>query len=66
MAGVASGSSENEERGFIPESIQVYKSLPVLWDVKSKEYNNRQREGERRCIPIPMPRRKRTERNQKL
>jgi hypothetical protein len=42
IAGVASGSTENEERAFILECIQVYKSLPALWDVKSKEYSNGQ------------------------
>ena len=43
MNGVASALSENEERGFILECVDVYKSLPALWDVKFKEYSNRQR-----------------------
>ena len=43
MAGVTSGSSRNGERGFVPECIQAYRSLPALWDVKAKEYSNRQK-----------------------
>ena len=42
MAGVASGSSKTEGRGFILESIEVHTSLPALWDVKYKEYSNMQ------------------------
>jgi hypothetical protein len=44
MADVESGSSKNEERGFIVECIKVYNSLPALWVVKSKEYSNCQKE----------------------
>jgi hypothetical protein len=33
MTGVVSGLSINKQRGFILECIEVYKSLPVLWDV---------------------------------
>ena len=56
MAGVTSGSSRNGERGFVPECIQAYRSLPALWDVKAKEYSNRQKS---------IPRSKQTGRNQK-
>jgi hypothetical protein len=43
MAGVANGAPKNEDRGFILEYIEVCISLPALWDVRSKEYSNRQK-----------------------
>jgi len=30
-----------EDRKFILECIEVYDSLPGLWNVKSKDYSNR-------------------------
>ena len=70
MAAVASGWTENEERGFILECVEVYKPLPAYCDVKSREYSNRQT---KRCmchfpwqIPIPIPRSKQKRRNQKM
>lgn len=35
-----------EERKFLSEFIDVYKSLPALWDSKSKTYYDRQRKAE--------------------
>jgi hypothetical protein len=49
MAGVATGSSENEKRGFILRCIQGYKSLPALWVVKSKEHRNHKKKKRRMC-----------------
>ncbi|XP_041377276.1 uncharacterized protein LOC121389692 [Gigantopelta aegis] len=33
--------SKEEERKFLLECIEVYRSLPALWKVKSKEYSDR-------------------------
>jgi hypothetical protein len=33
--------AKEEERKFILECIEVYHSLPALWNVKSKDYSNR-------------------------
>lgn len=30
-----------ESQNFILEFIEVYRSLPALWDIRSKEYANR-------------------------
>lgn len=30
-----------EEKNFILEFVEVYRSLPALWNVKGKEYSNR-------------------------
>lgn len=35
-----------EDRIFISEFIDVYHSLPALWDVKSKDYSNRFKKNE--------------------
>lgn len=32
---------EMEEKNFILEFIEVYRSLPALWQIKSKDYSNR-------------------------
>jgi hypothetical protein len=45
MSSVAS-SSEREERQFILECIEVYKTLPALRDIQSKEYSNRQKKND--------------------
>ena len=37
---------KNAEKGFILEFIEVYRSLPALWDVKCKDYCNRSKKGE--------------------
>jgi hypothetical protein len=34
-------TAKEDERKFILECIEVYHSLPALWDVKSKDYSNR-------------------------
>lgn len=33
--------AKTDEKRFILDFIDVYHSLPALWDVKSKDYNNR-------------------------
>jgi hypothetical protein len=33
--------TKEDERKFILECIEVYHSLPALWNVKSKDYSNR-------------------------
>jgi len=33
--------AKEEERKFILECIEVFHSLPALWNVKSKDYSNR-------------------------
>jgi len=33
--------AKEDERKFILECIEVYHSLPALWNVKSKDYSNR-------------------------
>jgi hypothetical protein len=33
--------SKEDERKFILECVEVYHSLPALWNVKSKDYSNR-------------------------
>jgi len=33
--------AKEDKRKFILECIEVYHSLPVLWNVKSKDYSNR-------------------------
>jgi hypothetical protein len=32
---------KKDERNFILECIEVYHSLPALWNVKSNDYSNR-------------------------
>jgi uncharacterized protein YfbU (UPF0304 family) len=41
--------AKEEERKFILDCIEVYHSLPALWNVKSKGYSNRIKE-----ITIPI------------
>jgi hypothetical protein len=41
MTSIANGFLKMKR--FILENIQVYKSLPTLWDVKIHEYSNRQK-----------------------
>ena len=33
--------AKKDERNFILEYIEVYRSLPALWNVNSKDYSNR-------------------------
>lgn len=37
---------KGDERKFIIECIEVYRSLPALWDIKSKDYSNRNKKNE--------------------
>ena len=37
---------KQEDRNFILVWIQVYRELPALWKVKSKEYNDRNKKNE--------------------
>jgi hypothetical protein len=37
---------KEDERRFILECIEVYHSLPALWNVKSKDYINRMKKNE--------------------
>jgi hypothetical protein len=34
-------TAKEDERKFILECIEVYHSLPALWNVESKDYSNR-------------------------
>ena len=36
-------SRKESEKNFMLEVLQVYRTLPSLWKVKSEEYHNRQR-----------------------
>jgi hypothetical protein len=38
--------AKEDERKFILECIKVYRSLPALWNVKSKDYSNRKKKNE--------------------
>ncbi|XP_018374758.1 PREDICTED: uncharacterized protein LOC108768719 [Trachymyrmex cornetzi] len=40
------------EKVFILRCIKVYKSLPALWDIKSKDYHNRQKKNAAYAILI--------------
>jgi hypothetical protein len=33
--------AKKDERNFVLESIEVYRSLAALWNLKSKDYSNR-------------------------
>jgi hypothetical protein len=33
--------AKGDERTFILDCIEVYRSLPALWNVKNKDYSNR-------------------------
>ncbi|KAF5274918.1 hypothetical protein FQA39_LY18696 [Lamprigera yunnana] len=37
---------KDDERKFISECIEVYHSLPALWNIKSKDYSNRIKKNE--------------------
>ena len=39
--------AKEDERKFTLECIEVYHSLPALWNVKSKDYSNRMKEKEK-------------------
>jgi glutamate synthase domain-containing protein 3 len=39
--------AKEDERTFILECIEVYHSLPALWNVKSKDYSNRIKKKEK-------------------
>jgi len=45
-------SSKIKERAFILQCIEIYKSQPALWNVKSKDYNNRQKKSDAYAILI--------------
>jgi hypothetical protein len=38
---------KRRERKFILECIEIYHSLPALWNVKSKDYSNRTEKNEK-------------------
>jgi hypothetical protein len=38
---------KEDDRKFILECIEVYHSLPALWNVKSKDYSNRMKNNEK-------------------
>ena len=37
--------AKEDERKFILECIEVYHSLQALWNVKSKDYSNREKKN---------------------
>jgi len=39
-------STKMEERSFIIEFIHLYRDLPALWNVKSKDYSNRNKKND--------------------
>ncbi|XP_024086400.1 uncharacterized protein LOC106672679 [Cimex lectularius] len=43
---MVSNGTKAEERKFILECIELYRSLPALWNVKCKDYNNRIKKNE--------------------
>jgi len=45
-------SSKIKEKAFILQCIEIYKSQPALWNVKSKDYNNRQKKSDAYAILI--------------
>ena len=47
---LALAMSLSEERKFILEVIEVYRSLPALWNVKSKDYSNRTKKKNSRMM----------------
>ncbi|XP_011055950.1 PREDICTED: uncharacterized protein LOC105146970 [Acromyrmex echinatior] len=40
------------EKAFILQCIKVYRSLPALWDIKSKDYRNRRKKNDAYAILI--------------
>lgn len=45
-------ADKTAEKMFILEFIEVYHGLPVLWDIKSKDYNNRGKKSEQYDVLI--------------
>lgn len=45
-------ADKKAEKEFIVEFIEVYRSLPALWDVKCKDYSNRAKKGEQYDVLI--------------
>lgn len=41
-----STACKTAERDFIRECIEVYRSQPALWNIKSKDYSNRQKKND--------------------
>jgi len=39
-------STKMEERSFMIECINLYRDLPALWNVKSKDYSNRNKKND--------------------
>lgn len=39
-------AAKENDKVFILEFIEVYRGLPALWDIKSKDYTNRAKKGE--------------------
>ena len=42
--------AKEKERKFVLECIEVYHSLPALWNVKSKDYSNRKKNNTNICF----------------
>ena len=51
LIGLIMGDKKAEKQ-FIVEFIEVYRGLPALWDVKSKDYSNRAKKGEQYDVLI--------------
>ena len=45
-------ADKKPEKEFIVEFIEVYRSLPALWDVKCKDYSNHAKKGEQYDVLI--------------
>jgi hypothetical protein len=42
----AASLSKREDRQFILECTEVYKTFPALWDIQCKDYSNRQKKND--------------------